>query len=255
MTTIDFSGKHLGRLEAKHDPAVPMLMSLISGADSLPPPPEHSNWYQAVAEWPMDNNDTVADCTSAAAAHAIQQWTLYGAGTSLIMQAAAVLAFYQLTKVPDGEGAYLLDVMKYWMAKGVNTGVGVHKIDAFATIHPSNTQHARCAVAWFGNVIIGLALPVTAQSQDVWMVVSGSVASGAGSWGGHCVLVVGYDRDFIYFVSWGRVMRMSWGFYETYCDEAYVAITRDWMKPPGTAPSGFSYDGLRHAMKTLAAAG
>src|ERR1700759_1434285 len=118
MTTIDYSGKHLGWLAPpRPDPAVPMLMSLVN--DSLPPPVQ-SNWYQAVSEWPMDNNDTQPDCTSAAVAHAIQQWTLYATGMSLIMKAADVLAFYQATKAPNGEGAYLVDVMKYWMTTGVN---------------------------------------------------------------------------------------------------------------------------------------
>jgi hypothetical protein len=199
----------------------------------------------------MDNNDIEADCTSAAVAHAIQQWTLYGHNMSLIMQATSVLAFYQLTKAPDADGAYLLDVLKYWMTKGVDTGFGLHKIDAFAKIDAGNANHTKCAVAWFGNVIIGLALPATAQSQDVWAVVPGTAASGVGSWGGHCVLVVGYDHACLYFVSWGRVMKMTWGFFETYCAEAYVALTASWMKPPGVAPSGFDYSGLKQAIRAL----
>jgi hypothetical protein len=248
---VDYSGKHLGRLPASHDPAVPMLMSLVSGADDLPAPPDESNWYRAVAEWPMDNNDTVGDCTSAAVAHAIQQWTTYGQGMSLIMQAAAVLGFYQLTKVPGEDGAILVDVMKYWMTKGIQTGFGLHKIAAFAKVDPRNIPHTKSAVAWFGNLVIGPLLPLTAQTQDEWVVISGSVASGAGSWGGHCVLVVGYDRQFLYFVSWGRVMQMTWEFYETYCDEAYVALTASWMKPPGVTPSGFNWSGLEKAMNAL----
>jgi hypothetical protein len=86
--------------------------------------------------------------------------------------------------------------------------------------------------------------------MDVWLVVSGA-AGKAVSWGGHCVLVVGYDKEFMYFVSWGRVMKMTWDFYEAYCDEAYVALTASWMKPPGVAPSGFDWSGLSHAMATL----
>jgi hypothetical protein len=227
---VDFSGKHLGLRPKGRESRVPMLLSLVSDADALPPPPETSNWYEAVAEWPMDNNDTEPDCTAAAAAHAIQQWTTYGEGTSLIMQAAAVMAVYLATKAPDEDGAILVDVLKYWMVKGVQTGFGLHKIAAFAKIDPRNLGHTKRAVAWFGNAIVGMLLPMSAQSQDVWCVVSGA-ASGAGSWGGHAVIVVGYDQQYLYFVSWGRVMRMTHEFYDTYCDEAYVAFRVQLARP------------------------
>lgn len=247
--TVDFSGKHLGKHPAKPDPRVPMMVSLVGESDPMAPP-EEQNWYSSIAAWPMDDNDTVGDCTSAGVAHAIQQWTLYGQNMSVIMQASAVLALFQLTKAPGGDGAYLIDVMKFWMQKGVQTGYGLHKITGFAAIDPSNAAHVKCGIAWFGNVVVGLGLPLSAQTQDVWIVVSGA-ASGVGSWGGHCVLLVGYDANWIYFVSWGRVMKMNWEFFDAYCDEAYVAITPDFAKPPGVAPSGFSLDVLRQRMKAL----
>ncbi len=46
-------------------------------------------------------------------------------------------------------------------------------------------------------------------------------------------------------------MKMTWGFYETYCDEAYVALTESWMKPPGVTPSGFNWAALKKAMNAL----
>src|ERR1700733_4660799 len=149
-----------------------MLMSLVLGDDNLPAPPDESNWYRAVAGWPMDNNDTQPDCTSAAVAHAIQQGTTYAQNMSLIMQAAAVLGFYQLTKAPGDEGgAILVDVMKYWMTKGIETGFGLHQIAAFAKVDPGNIPHTKSAVAWFGNLVIGLGLPLPAQTQAGWVVV------------------------------------------------------------------------------------
>lgn len=248
--SIDFSRKHMGKLCAKHDARVPMLLSLVQGI-SLPDPPDEQNWYSSIAAWPMDNNDMEADCTSAAAAHAIQQWTLYGQNMSIIMQADMVMALYQKTKAPDQDGAFLLDVLKFWMNTGVETGYGNHKITAFIGIDAGNLVHTKCAIAWFGNLMVGLSLPISAQTEDeVWEVVPGPT-SGVGTWGGHCVLLVGYDAGYLYFVSWGRVMKMSYVFYRTYCDEAYAILTRDFMKPPGNTPAGLPWADLAQRMKAL----
>lgn len=239
----------MGKLCAKHDARVPMLLSLATGID-LSAPPESQDWYSSIAAWPMDDNDTEADCTSAAAAHAIQQWTLYGQNMSVIMETSAVLDLYHATKAPDQDGAYLTDVLKYWLTTGVDTGYGVHRIMAFAGVDPTNSTHAKWAISWFGNLVIGLNLPTTAQDQDVWAIVPGPT-SGVGTWGGHCVLAVGFDVSYVYFISWGRLMKMEWSFFEEYCDEAYAVLTSDWLKPPGNTPAGLPMASLIQMMKAI----
>ena len=249
---VDFSGKLLGKAPVKHDARIPMLMSLPE-ASNLPPAPPEQNWYSAVAEWPMDDNDTQPDCTSAAVAHAIQQWTIYAQNMSVVMGTDAVLALYGQTKAPDGDGAYLSDVLTYWLNNGVETGYGKHNITAFARVAPGDIEHSKCGIAWFGNLVLGVALPLTAQNQETWTVVPGTAASGVGSWGGHAILAVGYTAAGVYFVSWGRLMLMTWDFYQTYCDEAYVVLTRDFMKPPGNNPAGVTWADLTNRMKALKA--
>ena len=67
----------------------------------------------------------------------------------------------------------------------------------------------------FGGVYIGLALPVTAQTQDVWDVVAGGGANAKkGSWGGHCVFVPKYDEQRIHMHHLGRVEDHDAGFLE-----------------------------------------
>lgn len=249
---VDFSGKRLGKIPAQPDPRVPLMLSVIGDADPMSPPAEQ-NWYSSVAAWPMDNNDTQPDCTAAAVAHAIQQWTMYGQNMSIIMAPERVMDFFQATKAPGGDGAYLTDVMRYWMSVGAETGFGVHKILDYVSVNPSSTLHIQSAIAWFGNVTVGLRLPASAQSQDSWSIVPGP-AGAVGSWGGHCVLCVGYNATKVFFVSWGRVMEMSWDFFTTYCDEAYVAITPDFMKAPGVTPSGLTMAVLRQRLKAIKAA-
>ena len=58
----------------------------------------------------------------------------------------------------------------------------------------TNIVEIRQSIALFGGVYIGLALPLTAQNQDVWDVVpNGGANAEEGSWGGHCVYVPKYD--------------------------------------------------------------
>ena len=244
----DFSRKRLGHLWSAPDPRVPLLASIFGGT-VLPPAPEKQNWFSSVAEWPVDDNDVISDCTSAAVAHAVQQWTVYGKGMSLIMEVEKVRALYAQTKVPDGEGAYLTNVLNFWMTHGVDTGFGTDKILGYASVLSQGLDGARRAVAWFGNAIVGLQLPLSAQTQDVWVP-----GSAPGGWGGHCVLIVGYDDRYFYFVSWGRIMRMTFAFYAQYCTEAYALLTQDFTKPPGVAPYGLPWNDLIQRMAALKSA-
>jgi hypothetical protein len=98
----------------------------------------------------------------------------------------------------------------------------------------------RAAINLFGGVYIGLSLPVTAQSQDVWDLTSLSDPNAEpGSWGGHCVFVVGYDADGFTCITWGALKKMTNAFWVNYCDEAYALFGADWINTGGQAPSGF----------------
>jgi hypothetical protein len=119
-------------------------------------------------------------------------------------------------------------------------------------VEPGNHLHVRQASTLFGGIYIGLELPVTAQDQDVWAVPAGGAKGpGApGSWGGHAVNVVGYDAHGLTVITWGAKKRMTWAFWDAYCEEAYALLSRDFIRASGKAPSGFS---LAQLQKDLAA--
>ena len=62
--------------------------------DPATAPPESVEYYDKVATWPMYYNNKYGDCTCAAAAHMIQNWTA-NAGTEISPPAPKVLAFYE----------------------------------------------------------------------------------------------------------------------------------------------------------------
>jgi len=103
----------------------------------------------------------------------------------------------------------------------------------------------------FGGVYIGLALPVTAQSQDVWDVVpKGGVNARKGSWGGHCVFVPKYDAHGFTCITWGGLKTMTVAFWKKYCDEAHTLFGHDWLTDKGS-PAGFDQTQLQADLKAI----
>src|ERR1700683_1722620 len=100
---------------------------------------------------------------------------------------------------------------------------------------------------------IGLALPLSAQSQDVWSIPPGGAAGlGApGSWGGHAVPVVGYDERGLVCVTWGQLKRMTYQFWSAYCDEAYTLLSKDFVEEKGATPDGVNWAQLLADMQSL----
>lgn len=145
----------------------------LSSKRAFPPAPRSVDWTAKIPSWPMFSNDTLGDCTAAAAAHMIQCWTA-NAGNVFTPADAQVIAAYSATghyipgNAATDQGAVELDVLNFWRQQGI----AGHKIDAYVSFSARNFEHTRAAINIFGGIYIGLALPLSAQSQDVWHLPS-----------------------------------------------------------------------------------
>lgn len=254
----DHSRMHLGKQSARHDPRTLLLGNYLKPS-ALPPPKPAVDWSQKVKTWPMMANDKVGDCTCAAAGHLIEDWTANAKGAPVVLPDADILKAYSaITGYLPGNpatdhGANELDVLNYWR----KIGVGGRKIIAFAALEPQNQSHVEDAIELFGGCYIGLALPLCAQTQNVWTVPPGGpTGTGApGSWGGHAVPVVAYDQRGLTVVTWGALKQMTWGFWAAYCDEAYAVLSEDWLsKNGGKDPEGFDLKALLADLRQVAQA-
>jgi hypothetical protein len=199
----------------------------------------------------MMGNDVLGDCTCAAAGHMIECWTAnvdpsqtYVAPDADIVKAYADVSGYNAATGEGAEnGAVILNVLNYWR----NTGVSGRNLFAYMAIETGNTRQIQLAVSLFGGCYIGLQLPVSAKNQETWsMPPGGPIGQGApGSWGGHAVPVLAYDSDGLTVITWGQKQRMTWGFYQTYCDEAYALLSMDFFNTQNIDPAGFQLDALR----------
>jgi hypothetical protein len=243
MVTTALQGR-LGKMPARVDPRTLSLARYVDRA-ILPAPPPALDLTIEVLEWPMYANDRLGDCTTAAAGHMIEAWTAATAGAAVEVPESAVLAAFDAVKLVDPatgeEGAVELDVLKLWRS----TGIGGHRIDAFARVG-CDDQDLVTAGAWlFGGLYIGLQLPLRAAAQDVWDWAGRLDGRDApGSWGGHAVNVVGYDDGGLTVVTWGALKRMTWAFWNHYCDEAWCVLSTDYLEG-GRSPQGFDLEALQ----------
>lgn len=193
----------------------------------------------------MLGNDRYGDCVEAANGHVVEQQTYFGQGTEVEVTTQQVLDSYsritgfnpndpntdQGTMIQDG----LNDLRK--------TGLNGHGIAAFAQLDVKNLNDVKLAVAEFGAVDIGFSFPASAMQQfnnrQPWTVVNGSPIEG-----GHCVLVVGYDANYLYVYTWGAVQKMDYAFWAKYVSEAWAIIDADWIN----AATGLDVEGVdKHA--------
>jgi hypothetical protein len=250
---INHSKMKLGKNAPRHDVRT-LQMAQYLQPEALPKIPPSQEWYDKVSQWPMMMNNKIGDCTCAAAGHLIEEWTAYtGKEVTLsdnqIVAAYSAITGYNPKTGKNDNGAVELDVLKYWKS----TGFAGRKISAFVGLEPANLDHIKASVFIFGGCYIGLALPISAQTQKIWSVPPGGLhGPGApGSWGGHAVPVVAYDANGLTVVTWGALKQMTWGFWQAYCDEAYALLSPDWLKANDVAASGFDLAQLNADLNAL----
>jgi len=247
----DHSKMRLGRKAIKTDSRTLMLADYLT--PTIPPPPASADWTNGITGWGMMLNDQLGDCTIAGAAHAVQVWTANGGGIVTVPDATIETVYEQWDGYVPGDpgtdnGGVELDVLNDWQKQGF----AGHALVAFADPKPASLVEIHQSIALFGGVYIGLALPLTAQTQDVWDVVPGRGAnSKKGSWGGHCVYVPKYDENGFTCITWGQLKTMTVAFWKKYCDEAHTLLGQDWLTAKGSPP-GFDQAQLMadlHAIK------
>ena len=219
-----------------------------------------AEWGRAVAgdAWGMDLNDQLGDCTIAAVDHAQKLWRA-NAGTGMrVMTQAELLAAYGAVSGfrPDDptsdQGAVWSDVLTTWQRDGFAMGGALDRTAAFVRVAPGDENELRLAVQWFGCAMVGLAMPLSAQTQGVWAPTVGPEGE-PGSWGGHAVSIVGYDPAGLTCITWGAPKRLTWPFWRACGTEAWAVLSADWIERSGASPSGIALDALKTDLAEMAA--
>lgn len=241
----------LGRLPRKFSPRV-MHLSAILGAIDLTPPPATVDWTKGITSWRMMLNDTLGDCTCAAAFHARQVWTANG-NSEDTQPDAEVQKLYEAAcgYVPGDastdQGGNEQTVLSYLMKTGYPLASGSDKLLAFFEVDPRNTDDIKRVINECGVCYIGFDVPdnIDENPGSTW-----AVSDSASIEGGHAVVLVGYDADTVSLISWGSIYKMTWDFFLKYTDEAYALIDPTWVAC-GKTPLGLTVEQLEAMMSAV----
>jgi hypothetical protein len=211
----------------------------------LAAPPQQVDYYSEISSIGMLANDDLGDCVPAGMGHVVEQDTEYTTGTEQVVTDAATITVYEQVagynpNDPNSDqGTVVQDALDYWRKTGVfPTADGkLHRLAAFAAVKLTDWTEIELATSIFGQVIIGFNFPDSAMDQfnagQPWTVVKGSPLDG-----GHCVVLVGYDADWLYVLTWGAVQKMARAFWTAYVDEAWVCITQETINAQGANAYG-----------------
>jgi hypothetical protein len=255
---IDFTQVKLG----KNAPRVDIrTLRMSKYTDSAPPPPDMIDYQAGITDWGEMLNMTLGDCTIAGCGHAVQTWDINTDPSKglTVFSDGVIESYYSnwdgyVAGDPSTDnGGVELDVLNNWRQSGFDG----HQLLAFMAVSPLNPIHVKQAIYLFGGTYIGIELPLTAQGQNSWTLVPVNDGTDTpGSWGGHCVWVLGYYIDpatgiLMYkFISWGQVMTMTLPFFVKYVSEAYALLSQDWVAS-GVAPNTFNQAQLLQDLQSV----
>jgi hypothetical protein len=266
--TITFRG---GRKPPHPEESHPRLKLGRFLTGTYPAAPAIVDYVSKVADWPMYGNDQYGDCVWAMIGHTIEAATTYGRGKTVEVAEADVLKGYSdVTGFDAGDpstdqGTVIQDALSYWR----KTGVGGHKILAFAEVDHTNPDEVDAALYLFGHLELGINFPAVAMEQfnagQPWDVVPDD----GGNEGGHAIdlgvvrpqmstaipprpVLVGRNvRGNYEIITWARVQEMTPAFFARYVEEAWVVLTPEWYDAQGRNPEGIDAAALGEGFTAL----
>ena len=236
---------HLMKLGREKSPKDRRTISLsdIWKIDALDIPVD-CHWDRYISDWGIMGNDRYGNCVTVSKAHMIMAWL-----SNTRKQDYSIADSYVITEsraIGGLNGFNILASVKLWRKRGFFGD----KIWAFADLSLNNALFIQAAVSYFGCVELGVNLPNAWKGADVWNIGNGRDYT-PGSWGGHSVPIVGYDSQYVYVISWGEIIPMTWDALPIFCDEAYTFIDANWLSSTGNTPVGLNLELIHQKLRDI----
>lgn len=210
-------------------PAVrPHALSLLSAySRGKLPKPRAEVPVPAVPDWGMLGNDTVGDCTIAGAGHLILAADAeVGEHDPAPDTPQAKAQYFAITGGQD-TGCVEADVLKLWYRAGLFSPA--NRVAGYAPVDPRDVTAVHQAIDLYGAAYIGVQLPESAQQQfadgEPWTVDPDSPIEG-----GHCIVLVGYDQQYVQAVTWGAVVNVAYPWLAEFMEECWAVIPQAFVE-------------------------
>lgn len=243
----------LGKLPARKNSVSLRLRDYLS-LSKLPPAPESGGHVNLVTEHDLFGNDQYGDCVCAEAGHTTILFNKEAnkdvqITTDNVLEMYSALTGFNPNDPSTDQGTDMAKAAKWRKKTGLLDASGKrHKISAYLALTPGNIEELKQAIHLFSCVGVGWELPESAQMQFEaglpWTVTHSPIE------GGHDTGAIGYDPDFIYIITWGKVQKVTYEFFSKYCDEGIVYFSEE-MLENGKSLEGFNVSQLRADLGAL----
>lgn len=194
------------------------------------------------------------DCVWAGFCNLIQLWRhAAGWGLASLTGKEAIGAYSEFTGYRIGvdatdQGTDMTKAMSQMRRTGLKDAKGNrHKIGAYLSITPGDSQQMIAAIRTFGAISIGIQFPSYAM-QDFDQHKPWNYQAGGQIEGGHCIVLPKKGKAY----SWAREFGIGDTFLSHLCDEAFAIISPEFLEPYSEkTPEGFDLAALTKILKTL----
>jgi len=233
LAAYDISKLKLGKQAAVHPAGLSHLTAYTT--TEFPKPPATFGTLSKLQSipWGMDGNDSLLDCTIAAADHVIARENAIEHTSDARPDLAIIESQYRYFS-PNDDGCVIANVLQAWSTLGLfrHMPTGPNKIRQYVPFNYQNKTELQQVIAYLGVAYIGIACPQSAQQQFAMQIQTGklvpwTVVNGSPSDGGHCIVAVGYNAKGLLCVTWGGIVLVTWAFMTKYCDEAWAILTQE----------------------------
>jgi len=218
----------LGRLPGKIPVGLRDLTFYAAGALPAAPP---SVAVPHVADWGMLGNDTWGDCGVAGFQHNLESASAAAGESEAFPTADQVVSYYLDYTGGQDSGVVLSD----FLAHVKQDGFYGHTVQAYAPVSVSDVNTLRFAIDAYGASYVGItvtqAMMDAAQGNPPWTWTLDDMQGDP--IGGHCIILAGYDSNWLYGITWGAVVEIAWPAWHQMGDEAWAILSGELARGDG----------------------